>query len=212
MASGNQSTRERILATTERLVAEHGFEAVTLRAITSGAAVNVAAVNYHFGSKEKLYEEVQCRYINPVNLERLERLDYVLEQGGGVREILEAFMRPFLNMVTRSEMSEQLFFKLMGRCIMDQNNSLSDKMIPLFKQMADAYTAALSSALPDMPKDILLWKLHFTFGVMANTLLHGDVLEKFTQGASGDPDSETQLQRMVDFCYAGFIDQKGVSQ
>jgi AcrR family transcriptional regulator len=166
-------------------------------------------VNYHFGSKEKLFVEIQCRYINPVNEERLKILEKVMAEGGGVREILEAFMRPFLTMVTRSKMSEQLFFKLMGRCIMDQHTSLSDEMIPLFQRMANAYTSALAEALPELPADVLLWRLHFSFGVMANTLLHSDVLKKFTDGASGDPDFETKLHRMVEFCYAGFIAGEG---
>ncbi len=202
-------TKVRILDATEQLVAEQGFDSVSLRDITNGAGVNVAAVNYHFGSKEKLYEAVQCRYINPVNEERLELLEKVLAEGGGVREILEAFMRPFLTMVTRSKMSEQLFFKLMGRCIMDHNASLSEEMIPLFRQMSGAYTKALASAFPEMPVDLLLWRLHFSFGVMANTLLHGDVLIKFTDGACGEPDFETNVQRMVDFCYAGFVAEGG---
>ncbi len=212
MAAGNKSTKERILDATEQLVAEQGFDGVSLRDITTAAGVNVAAVNYHFGGKSKLYGKVQCRYINPVNEERIEILEKVVADGGGVREILEAFMRPFLTMVTRSKMSEQLFFKLMGRCIIDQNTSLSDEMIPLFQKMAEAYTRALAGALPEMPKELLLWRLHFSFGVMAHTLLHGDVLKKFTDGASGDPDFETNLQRMVDFCYAGFVAGEGVGQ
>lgn len=209
MTTGRKLTKGRILDATEQLVAEQGFDGVSLRDITTGAGVNVAAVNYHFGSKEKLYEAVQCRYINPVNEERLALLAKVVAEGGGVREILEAFMRPFLTMVTRSKMSEQLFFKLMGRCIMDQNTSLSDEMIPLFRQMADAYTRALAAALPELPIDVLLWRLHFSFGVMANTLLHGDVLIKFTDGACGEPEFETNVQRMVDFCYAGFVAEEG---
>lgn len=74
MKTVGKTTKERILETTERLLAEHGFEAVTLRDITTAAEVNVAAVNYHFGSKEKLFEEIQCRYVNPVNDERLRML------------------------------------------------------------------------------------------------------------------------------------------
>lgn len=209
MSDRTKSTKDRILEATEQLVAEQGFDGVSLRDITTGAGVNVAAVNYHFGSKEKLYEAIQCRYINPINEERMRLLDDVLADGGGVVKILEAFMRPLLTMVGRSKMSEQMFYKLMGRCIMDQHGTLSEVMIPLFLRMTEAFTKALSEALPDMPKDLLLWRLHFSFGVMAQTLLHGDALKKLTDGASGDPDFETNLQRMVEFCHAGFMAEEG---
>jgi len=209
MSGGAKSTKERLLEATEQLVAEQGFDGVSLRDITTGAGVNVAAVNYHFGSKEKLYEAIQCRYINPVNEERMRILEGVMADGGGVSEILEAFMRPLLTMVGRSKMSEQMFYKLMGRCIMDQQGSLSEAMIPLFLRMTEAFTKALSEVLPDMPKDLLLWRLNFSFGVMVQTLLHSDALKKLTDGASGDPDFETNLQRMVEFCHAGFIAEEG---
>ena len=61
MRAAKKTTKSLILEATERLVAEHGFESVRLRDITTGAGVNVAAVNYHFGSKDKLFEAVQCR-------------------------------------------------------------------------------------------------------------------------------------------------------
>ncbi len=205
------STKERILEATERLLAEHGFEAVSLRDITGKAEVNVAAVNYHFGSKEKLFEEIQCRYIAPVNAERIRMLDKVTvdDRVATVREILEAFMRPLLSVVKRSEMSERLFFKLMGRCIMDSQGGLPDAMVPEFKLVAEAFTKALMAAIPGMSPEVMLWRLHYTFGVMAQTLLHGELLVQLTHGACGEPDVETQFQHMIDFCHDGFLAGEG---
>ena len=196
---------------TESLLAEHGFESVSLRDITGAAEVNVAAVNYHFGSKEKLFEEVQCRYIKPINEERLRMLEEASADGKqvGVRKILEAFMRPLLTVVKRSEMSERLFYKLMGRCIADGQSALPDEMMPEFKRVAEAYTKALMVAIPEMNAEMVLWRLHYTFGVMAQTLLHGELLVKLTDGGCGEPDVETQFQNMIDFCHAGFLAQEG---
>lgn len=208
---GKVSTKERILEATERLLAEHGFEGVSLRDITGAAEVNVAAVNYHFGSKEKLFEEIQCRYIAPLNEERMKMLGEVTESGrtASVREILEAFMRPFLTAVKRSEMSERLFFKLMGRCVMDRQGGVPDAMVSEIERVAGAYTKALMAAIPGMRVETMLWRLHFTFGVMAQTLLHGELLVKFTHGACGEPDVEAQFQNMIDFCHAGFLAMEG---
>jgi len=211
MSKIGKSTKSRILEATECLVAERGFDAVSLRDITSDAEVNVAAVNYHFGSKEKLFEAIQCRYIEPINDERLRMIAELTNAGrvAAVREILEAFMRPFLTVVKRSEMSEKLFFTLMGRCVIDHQGGLPEDMIPGIKKVAETFTLALLAAAPNLTTELALWRLHFTFGVMAQTLLHGDLLHSLTDGACGDPDAEAQFQAMIDFCEAGFLTQKG---
>ena len=210
MAAQKPSTKEKILIATEHLLAEHGFDAVSLRDITNTAEVNVAAVNYHFGSKEKLFEAVQCRYINPINEERLRLLGEITQgtKVADIRGILDAFMRPFLNMVTQSEMKEQMFFKLMGRCISDQPSDLPEAALPLLGEMVREFTMAMARALPDLPQDQLIWRLHYTFGVMAHTLIHADALRTLTNGECGELDMETQLEWMIDFCHAGFNNEK----
>ena len=214
MQAHKKATKTLILEVAERLVAERGFESVSLRDITNSANVNVAAVNYHFGSKDKLFEAVQCRYIEPINEERLRMLEGLTLDGrvATVREILEAFMRPFLTVVQGSEMSEKLFFKLMGRCLMDPQGGLPQEMIPGIKKVAETFTRAFLEAAPGLTTECVLWRLHFTFGVMAQTLLHGDLLHALTDGACGDPDAEDQFQEMIDFCEAGFLTGKGVGK
>ncbi len=211
MLAAKKPTKTLILETTERLLAEHGFESVSLRDITTAADVNVAAVNYHFGSKEKLFEAVQCRYIGPINAERLRVLEELTSDGqvATVRAILEAFMRPLLTVVKRSEMSEKLFFKLMGRCVMDPTGGLPEPMVAEFKDVAVLFTKALIAAAPSLSAEMVLWRLHFTFGVLAQTLLHGDLLVQLTDGACGEPDVETQFQEMIEFCHAGFVSKEG---
>ena len=74
-------TRDRILDAAERLFAQQGFDLTSLRALTTEADVNLAAVNYHFGSKERLFEAVLARLIAPINAERLARLDALEAKG-----------------------------------------------------------------------------------------------------------------------------------
>ena len=69
------ATKERILDAAEALFMEHGFEATSLRVITAAAGVNLAAVNYHFGSKEELFQAVLTRRLDPMNQERVALLD-----------------------------------------------------------------------------------------------------------------------------------------
>ena len=67
-------TKERILDAAETLFMEHGYEATSLRALTTAADVNLAAVNYHFGTKEELFQAVLTRRLDPMNQRRLELL------------------------------------------------------------------------------------------------------------------------------------------
>src|ERR1035438_3362606 len=75
-------TRIKILDTAERLFGEEGYQPVSLRHITAAAGVNLAAIHYHFGSKEELLDELVMRKAVPVNAERLESLRRLREAAG----------------------------------------------------------------------------------------------------------------------------------
>src|SRR5215472_312111 len=98
-------TRERILDSAERLFADHGFEGASIRAIVEDARVNLAAVHYHFKSKEALLEAVLTRRITVVNEARLQRLDDAEATAApdppSVEEILRAFIIPTVELAQR---------------------------------------------------------------------------------------------------------------
>ena len=95
---GPQETRDRLLDAAEALFMEHGFEATSLRAITAAAGANLAAVNYHFGGKEALFEAVLTRRLDPMNQERVALLTELENRGGaqaiGCEQILSAMLIP----------------------------------------------------------------------------------------------------------------------
>ena len=91
------STRERILGVAETLFARHGFAGASLRQVTTAAKVNLAAVNYHFGSKESLIEEVFRRRLDELNRHRLAALAVTqANPGRQLEDVLDAFIRPAL--------------------------------------------------------------------------------------------------------------------
>ena len=108
-------TKEKILDTAERLIGEQGYAATSLRHVIAEAGVNLAAVHYHFGSKEGLLDAVVTRKVTPVNLTRLTRLERLeAEAGGGpveVEKILESFLLPTVEVAARSPD----FVRLMGQ-------------------------------------------------------------------------------------------------
>ena len=99
----DSGTRERILLKAGEMFAQQGFEAVSMRDLTQAAEVNLAAVNYHFGSKEALIEEIVSRVVLPMNEERLRLLDAAeaaaKPKPAPASEVVNAFLRPVIQMV-----------------------------------------------------------------------------------------------------------------
>ena len=205
----SEETKERILCAAQSLFAQRGFEAVSLREITAEAEANVAAVNYHFGGKDALIDAVIVRHMMPVMTERMKLLAVAQQRADDssgvipVVETLDAFMRPFLMVMNESGENKALFAKFCGRIMSDVGSNLPAEAVEQFSMMVQKFTQALSQALPHVGQQELMWRLHFSFGVMAHTLMHGERLVEVTKGACGEPDFETTLKRMIDYCIGG---------
>src|ERR1043165_3486317 len=95
-------TRTRILDAAEELFMQHGFEGTSMRLLTTQAGVNLAAVNYHFGSKDALIEAVFRRRLDPINAARIAELDRLEKEArernpaAPVRLAAEAVIRAFV--------------------------------------------------------------------------------------------------------------------
>jgi AcrR family transcriptional regulator len=97
MTTTHFNTKDRILGAAEELFAQFGFAGTSLRQVTSRADVNIAAVNYHFGSKENLVNEVFRRRMDEMSERRLNELHQAQEEHPGELEpILAAFIQPAL--------------------------------------------------------------------------------------------------------------------
>ena len=203
-SKGADETKERILSAAERLFAEYGFEAVSLRRITTEALANVAAVNYYFGSKEALIDELINQHTLPVMKERMRLLDAAEQmfQVGvvPVEVILDAVMRPFLTVMKEGG---DVFGKFIGRCMSERGDRIPAQSMRSAQRVVKRVTAMLTDALPDVEAEVLSWRVHFCFGVMAHTLMNEDMLRIMSRGESGEPDFEVTLQRMVDYCKGG---------
>jgi AcrR family transcriptional regulator len=190
-------TKQRILDTAERLFGEQGFGATSLRNVISNAGVNVAAVHYHFGTKEELLDNVIRRKLEPLNRERLALLDRAVGEKGNPRvdRILEAFLRPAVIQAGR----DPAFCKLMGRLH-------AEGMMPAivsrhFQEVAARFVTLLRKAASGLTDVELAWRIHFVIGTMAHSL-QGPPRYPGIGDLSADP--EAVLRRMVAFLSAGF--------
>lgn len=167
-------TRQAILDAAERLFAEQGIEPTSLRTITSVAQVNLAAVHYHFGSKEKLIGEVFSRRIEPINKQRLERLDAAESDAGDgpvpTETILRCFLEPVFQMDWSREGDGPDVSRLMGRLYVESQEVLEEMTVQHFQVIAARFGGALAKALPHHSAAELFWRFHFLVGSMAHTL------------------------------------------
>ena len=201
---GEISTRDRILDAAEELFAEQGF-ATSLRAITASAGVNLASVNYHFGSKEALIREVFHRRLGPLNAERVGLLDR-LEAAAGeeappLETIIEAFVGPPLRM--SHDPRGATFMRLFGHSLGQRDDRILRMFAEEFRTVAERFGAALGRALPHLDRPEVLWRLLFMVGSMAHTMSLSDKLPELTRGVCAPADVEALILRLVPFVAGG---------
>lgn len=196
-------TKDRILDAAETLFAEKGFAAASLRALTTEAGANLAAVNYHFGSKENLFLAVIMRRIDPLNRERIQRLD-TLETTSlhpDLDEILDAFLRPALELARQP--GGRTFMRIAGRIYTEPGDHWAPVAMQ-FEEVKDRFLAALARALPDLPQVALLWRVHFMIGAMCHTLADTYRLHMLSGGVCDPSDVDGMCAHLVPFVAAGF--------
>ncbi len=180
----NLDTRERILDVAEHLFMAHGYEGTSMRMITGAAEVNLAAVNYHFGSKEALLREVFRRRLAWLNGERLRALDALERQAAGAplkpSQVLEAFFGTLLRMGEDESLGGMTFLRLLGRTLTEPAEFIRTFFAGEYAEVIERYKRALFRALPDVPRAEIVWRLHFMLGAMSYAIAGTDVLQVVT--------------------------------
>ncbi len=192
-------TKEKILDAAEELFADRGFASTSLREITTEADVNLAAVNYHFGSKLDLLRAVFARRIGPVNAERLERLDAL--EDPDVEEVLRAFVAPLFKRLREPGSGWAKFMQLVGRTHSDTNDEIRACLIEQIRVIAARFAGAMQTALPELPPDVVRLRFHFFVGAMAHTLAFCRHEDMPLLSSLSEPDAI--LENLVDFAVAG---------
>ena len=205
---GPAPTKNRILDAAEALFMEHGFEATSLRQITALAEVNLAAVSYHFGSKEELFESVLTRRLDPMNRERIALLTrFESEAAPGVlscERVLTAMFIPALELARDRERGGQNFLRLLGRAYADPAPFIRRFLSEQYAVMIARFKAAFGRALPELPKKELSWRLHFVMGALSYTLAGTDALKLIAALSPREAgNDEMLLHRLAPFLVAG---------
>ncbi|HEX7219579.1 MAG TPA: CerR family C-terminal domain-containing protein [Burkholderiales bacterium] len=196
-------TRTRILDAAEELFMQHGFEGTSMRHLTSRAGVNLAAVNYHFGSKHALIEAVFRRRLDPMNAERIAALERLEE--ATPENIIRAFVAPSLSLVADAKGGRN-FIRLLGRTYSEPAKEIRALIGQMYAPAMERYKSALKRALPQMPEDELVWRMHFMFGTLAYTLAATDTVQLIAGCKPEDRyDAELLEERLTAFLAAGLL-------
>ena len=201
-------TKDRILDAAEALFMEHGFEATSLRSITAAAAVNLAAVNYHFGTKEELFQAVLTRRLDPMNQKRVDLLtrleDEAAPEALPCDRILSAMFIPALELARDPERGGKNFLRLLGRAYADPAPFIREFLAAQYAVMIARFKSAFARALPNLPKKELSWRLHFIMGALSYTLAGTDALRLIAELTPAESaNDELLLDRLAPFLLAG---------
>ena len=199
-------TRERILMAAERLFAANGIDATSLRSIIGEADVNLAAVHYHFGSKDALLEAVFQRLFGPLNQQRLAMLDEAESRAGKRRpslaQIAEAFIAPTLRLCNDPERGPT-FMKLIGRMLAEPELFIERVASKQFAEIRRRFVDAVAGALPALPREEIMWRLMFGVGAMAHTMRIDKAMPQLSGGICAESNVDEHIQRLVSFIVAG---------
>jgi AcrR family transcriptional regulator len=189
-------TKTRILDAAEKLFGQNGFDATSLRDITAAAEVNLAAVNYHFQSKDSLIDAVIARRVEPVNQKRLEMLE-----AAGANPTLEQILIAFLHPVMHADFSA--VYPLMARVLATPDAFVTR----LFKRhlglIVERFSEAFRRVAPHLSRPEVLWRMHFTAGAMAHVISRAYAMPELIPD-NAKFDHQTVLAHLVTFAAAGF--------
>ncbi|SPR95884.1 TetR/AcrR family transcriptional regulator [Cupriavidus taiwanensis] len=209
MKTGKSSagdTKARILDATEKLFSEVGYEATSLRQVTSRAIVNLAAVNYHFRSKDIMMHAVLSRRLDPLNARRLALLDACEARwpGHAIRceHVMGALFVPALQMARDPAVGGPSFLRLLGRVYSDTSPFIQQYLLEHYAPVYGRFFDAFARAIPALPRQELGWRLQFALKALAGVLAGEELaslLPAFTQGRQmSDAHVLAQLTAMVE--------------
>lgn len=200
-------TKTAILDAAERLFAARGFDATSLRDINSTAGVNLAAVNYHFGSKDGLIQKVLERRIIPLNQERLRLLEacerHTRRTAPPLNGILEALIAPAVRLSRDPAHGGAEFMRLFGRIFMDPHPGVQAMLEGTCGDTFRRFARSLKLALPKLPEEELRWRMHFAMGAIAHTLCNTARWRFICGDLCNSDDCEEIIRRLVVFIGAG---------
>lgn len=201
-----ESTVERILDAAEVLFAERGFAETSLRTITSTAGVNLAAVNYHFGSKKILIQAVFERFLDPL-VEHVKKQLQVLSKTPdsiNVDSVLSLLTFTVFDVYGYDSQRATVFMRLLGLAYMQSQQHLRDYINQQYGDLFSEIGQLLNPVLPGMTGQQLFWHTHFALGTAVFTMSNFDALRAMSKNETGqDANMDAIVSQLTRYMAAG---------
>lgn len=196
-------TKEKLLDSAEKLFAKKGLKDTSVRDITGEADVHLAAVNYHFRSKDGLIRAVMERRIEPLNRQRLRLLDGFTKKFGRkpvpVEYTLYALLAPGIKMY----FERPHFLRVTGQIVSDPDDEVYIIFLQHFEDIFSRFKDAFTVCLPHIEEEEIMWRIHFLIGAMIHTWTNHRGLEHLSGGVCRLRDEEETINKLIAFCAAG---------
>ena len=200
-----KDTKQKILNAAELLFAEQGFSDTSLRQITGDAEVNLASVNYHFGSKKDLIKAVVDRYLAifmPKSNAAL--LQLLNEPAITLHQVFDCFVAPLMGLTAVQRRGPEIFLQLLGRGYIDNQGFLRWFIVNHYGQVLEHFTQAIQKAAPGLSSADLFWRLHFTLGTVVFTMASSEALRDIAKADfNEDIDVEGLVRKMIPYLASG---------
>ena len=197
------STKDRILGAAEELFAQYGFSGTSLRQVTSHADVNIAAVNYHFGSKENLVNEVFRRRMDEMSSARLAQLELATTTApGDLRAVLAAFVDPALALAHERN-NGGAFVRVIARAYAEKNDNLRKFLSDHYGHVLRDFARAIAACLPQLSKEELYWRLDLLSGALTYAMADFGLIKR-PPGVSEADHRARAARELIQFAEAGF--------
>ncbi|MGC6425289.1 MAG: TetR/AcrR family transcriptional regulator [Lentimonas sp.] len=206
--STSDNTRSKLLQATEKLFAEHGYRAMTMRDVTEKAGVNIAAVNYHFGSKADLMRETIRGRIEPINIVRLRRLDLLIKQYGAspipVIEIFDTLIRPIYESDEAKNAPNRVLIRMIGRAFSEPADFMRNLHQEFFQDLSRRYLEQLKRTRPDLSEANLRHRFFLSISTMLGATVNQGLLESLSRSKSTPINYDKFVSELVAYIAAGF--------
>ncbi|MEM9101809.1 MAG: TetR/AcrR family transcriptional regulator [Pseudomonadota bacterium] len=204
--NNKNSTKDKILDAAETLFAERGFAETSLRMITSRADVNLASVNYHFGSKKALIQAVFDRFFQHLSTGFNSRFEQLEKQEipPKVEEVIAALLGPILDIDNVRTHGTSIFMRLLGRAYAETQGHLRRFMLEKYGYLLSRFNKQIHRAYPTLPMEQLFWRLHFMLGSMVFTLAGSQALQEIAEADFKEVvDTKALAGKLINFLAAG---------
>ncbi|XOV81391.1 MAG: TetR/AcrR family transcriptional regulator [Aestuariibacter sp.] len=188
-----------------------GFDNTSLRAITSEADVNLASVNYHFGSKKQLIQEVLRRYLDVL----MPKLDNQVAQLTSTNNelttevLFDVMVEPILSLDQVRPNGTKIFVQLFARAYYESQGHLRKFINSNYRDILSRLNSALHTAVPHLSTSEVFWRWHFALGACVFTMASSKAL---TDIAAADFNQHIEIEdlikKVIQYIAAGFAAPK----